>query len=80
MTIAINGKTIIYTLKIKGDVNGDGKIDISDLAMIKGYMLGKTSLSGVKFNAADINADSKIDISDLAMVKAHMLGKIDISK
>lgn len=68
-----------FTLKIKGDIYGDGVIDISDLAMIKAHMLKKRTLDGIKFSASDINEDGVIDISDLAMVKAHMLGKRKIS-
>jgi len=69
-----------FTLKVKGDVSGDGIIDISDLAMIKAKLLNKRNLEGIKFNASDINEDGLIDISDLAMVKAHLLGKRIITK
>jgi len=74
-----SGKTE-FTLKVKGDVSGDGIIDISDLAMIKAKLLNKRTLEGIKFNASDINEDGVIDISDLAMVKAHLLGKRVITK
>ena len=80
ITIVNNNATISFTVSVKGDVSGDGAIDISDLAMIKANMLSKINLSGANKTAADINKDGAIDISDLAMVKAHMLGKIQITK
>ena len=79
-TITSNNVTTTFTISIKGDASGDGNIDISDLAIVKAYMLNKTSLSGANLKASDINNDDKVDISDLAMIKAHMLGKIKISK
>ena len=41
MIITINNATTEFTLKVKGDVSGDGVVDISDLAMVKAHMLGK---------------------------------------
>ena len=69
-----------FTVIVKADVNGDGGIDISDLAMVKAKMLGKISLSNEYAKSSDINGDNNIDISDLAMIKAHMLGKIKITR
>jgi len=80
MIITINNATTEFTLKVKGDVSGDGVVDISDLAMIKAKLLNKRTLEGIKFSASDINGDNVVDISDLAMVKAHMLGKRVIKK
>lgn len=80
ITITNNGITTTFIVAVKGDVNGDGNIDISDLAMVKAKMLGKITLSNEYSKSSDINGDGKIDISDLAMIKAHMLGKIKITK
>ena len=74
------GQTGTFTVMVKGDTNGDGKISISDLAMIKAKLLGNNNLNGVYLSAADINKDGKISISDLAMVKAHLLGTLKITK
>lgn len=80
ITISNNGQTVTYTAVIIGDISSDGKIDISDLAMVKAYMLGKIKLTNEYLLVADINKDGEIDISDLAMIKAHMLGKVKITK
>ncbi len=80
ITIKSGGQTGTFTMMVKGDTNGDGKISISDLAMIKAKLLGNNNLNGVYLSAADINKDGKISISDLAMVKAHLLGTLKITK
>ena len=51
-----------YTL---GDVNGDKQIDISDVVAMVNYILGSTSSTSFKPQAADINKDGNIDISDV---------------
>lgn len=78
--IVSNNQTVSFTMFIKGDTNGDGKISISDLAMIKAKLLGNNNLSGVYLEAADINRDGKISIADMAMVKAHLLGTSKITR
>lgn len=78
--ITNNGSTTTFTVAIRADVSGDGRIDIGDLAMVKAKMLGKINLSGEYLKASDVNKDGKVDIGDLAMIKAHMLGKIKIDK
>ena len=47
---------------LKGDVNGDGTVNIQDLVLV-GANLGKTGQ-----NAADVNGDGIVNISDLVLV------------
>ena len=48
----------------KGDCNGDGKVTILDLILIKRQILGENVLSGAKKTAADMNGDGKITSAD----------------
>ncbi|MCQ2288257.1 MAG: M6 family metalloprotease domain-containing protein [Muribaculaceae bacterium] len=49
---------------VKGDVNGDGKVDINDVNVLINIMLGFDSAS--KYNGrADVNGDSLDDIADV---------------
>lgn len=58
-----------------GDVNKDNAIDALDSALLKSYLLGKTStLPSVE--AADTNADGSIDAIDFAILQQYLLGKI----
>ncbi len=65
---------------LKGDVNGDKVIDITDLMQVKNHMLGKKLLDKKYYNNADTNEDGLIDISDLMQIKNHMLGKINLNR
>jgi hypothetical protein len=65
--VLIDGKVKI---RMVGDINGDGKVDIVDVAMVAGAF---GSYPGhPKWNpACDINRDNKIDILDVARAVAN---------
>jgi hypothetical protein len=53
-----------------GDLNGDGKVDIMDIAIVAkayGSIPGDPNWNPV----ADINGDGKVDIMDIAIVAKH---------
>ena len=58
-----------------GDINGDGKVDVSDVNITINLMLGKASASSYPGNA-DVNGDNKVDVSDVNIVINIMLGKM----
>ncbi|HEX9059954.1 MAG TPA: family 43 glycosylhydrolase [Clostridia bacterium] len=61
-----------------GDVNGDGRINSTDYALIRRYILETIDAfpyeNGVK--AADLNGDNKINSTDYALLKRYILGNI----
>ncbi len=58
-----------------GDVNGDGKVSIGDLALAAAaYGMTSESPGWSQVKRADLNGDNKIDISDLAAI-AHQILK-----
>lgn len=67
-----------YTLVITGDLNGDGDVSISDMLMVKSYILGGelTELAAV---AGDVNYDGDVSISDFLSIKAYILQMRDIA-
>jgi hypothetical protein len=66
---------ITFKISILGDVNGDGRVDISDVARTSAAF--GSFLCGPRWNpSADVNGDGRIDIYDLARVSANF-GKYD---
>lgn len=49
--------------RIRGDVNGDGKVDISDIVALINQIAGTAS-----YPYADVNGDGRVDISDIVAV------------
>lgn len=60
---------------VAGDVNGDGKVDVADIASIIDVMAGNTSSSLAA--AADVNSDGATDVADISMVISIMAGDVD---
>ena len=58
----IENTQITESTGLKGDVNGDGSVNITDLVLVAGA-LGKTGQ-----NAMDVNGDNVVNIADLVLV------------
>ncbi len=62
-----------FTAIVKGDVSGDGKISLIDLAKVQRHILEIELQTGIYFKAADVSGDNKISLLDLAKVQRHLL-------
>lgn len=59
---------------VKGDINGDGKVDCIDLLSVKKYILGVAAeLTADAQKSADMNEDGSINIIDVIMIKNIIL-------
>ena len=76
--VVLDNEQIEYETVVKGDINGDGKISLVDLANLKLSMVGKRTLSTASILAGDINGDGKTSLNDLAKLKMYLVGKINI--
>ncbi|MBR6283610.1 MAG: dockerin type I repeat-containing protein [Muribaculaceae bacterium] len=56
---------------VRGDVTGDGKVDVDDLNAIINMMLGKAD----KTPEADVTGDGNVDVDDMNVIINIMLGK-----
>lgn len=59
---------------IKGDANGDGKVNVADIATISAHLKGIKAIDEKNFWAADTNDDGKIDVTDIGNLSAHIKG------
>ncbi len=57
-----------------GDVNGDGAIDVADIAAIISVMAGSTDVPTAN---ADVNGDGNVDVADISAVIDIMAGSIN---
>lgn len=60
-----------------GDINGDGKINSTDLSALKRYILELAPLPGDS-KTADLNGDGLTNSSDLSLLKRYILGLITV--
>lgn len=73
MKAKIDDKT--YTLVVLGDINGDGRITITDLVRANLYNVHLIELGEAEKIAADINYDNKITLTDVVNISLMLIGK-----
>ncbi|MBR3249545.1 MAG: hypothetical protein IKF83_02470 [Clostridia bacterium] len=66
-----NQKTKPY---LKGDVNGNGAVDLTDYSMILKHVKGIKLLGGEQKERADVNGNGTIELTDYSMVLKHVKG------
>lgn len=63
-----------YIISVSKDLNGDGKVTITDLAILQKQILNPlTDISTESFLAADSNLDDLLTVKDLASLQRYIL-------
>lgn len=57
-----------------GDVNGDGTVNITDMALVYQYLTGQTEFTDGHKKAADVNRDGIVDVYDLQRLYEAVTG------
>ncbi|MBP1564393.1 MAG: cellulosome protein dockerin type I [Oscillospiraceae bacterium] len=55
-----------------GDINSDGKIDITDLTWLSLHLIGDKKFDDTQLKYADVMYDGKVDLADLAHFKQYI--------
>ena len=58
---------------VKGDVNGDGIADVSDIVLFQKWLLGDPDAVLSNWKAADLYADGQLDAMDLLLLKQTLV-------
>lgn len=64
----------VENVKKNGDINNDGKTNLSDMMMIYRHIKKIKIVEGNQFNLADINSDKTVNLSDMMMIYRHIKG------
>ncbi|OOM79587.1 endoglucanase E1 precursor [Clostridium puniceum] len=67
----VGGNTVIDPVINKGDINDDGKVDITDYIVLQKYIMDTSNKINTK--NADMNEDGRINTSDLFNLKKLLL-------
>ena len=60
-------------LIVNGDINGDGRVSVTDLFILKNLIIGKVNLNRSSKMGADTNLDKNITITDMTVLKNLIL-------
>lgn len=80
ITISNGSETKTYTILVKGDSNGDGKVNAQDYTNIKREKVNNVKITGYYRLAADVNNDGQITSVDYVNIKNYILGKKSVLK
>lgn len=71
--VVSDGTAVTQDLKIhlKGDINGDGKVNSIDVARANAHARSVTALTGYELDCADVTGDGKANSIDVAKMNAH---------
>ena len=64
--------TFVLMPELRGDVNGDGSVNISDVTALINYLLNGNA-SEINLSGADANQDSSVNISDATTIINYVL-------
>jgi hypothetical protein len=56
---------------VSGDVNGDGRVNVSDVSALINMILGLTTMDNYR---ADVNGDGRVNVSDVSALINIILG------
>lgn len=71
-TKAYVGKNV-YTFIVKADIDGNGRINLTDLAKVCLHYIEDELLEGEYYEAADLDDNQKITITDLAKIQLMLI-------
>lgn len=69
----------VYSIKLnaKGDLNEDGAVSTTDLAIIKLFIVEAIGESDINVANGDINGDGKVSVIDMAYLKLYLAGALN---
>ena len=74
------GKSPIYdelTIIVKGDLNGDGKVNLIDYLMVQKYLTRILNFNSIQLLAGDINLDDLVTTPDFTFIRDYCNEIID---
>ena len=74
MELKDTNNSTIYTMVIRGDINCDGKLSVTDLSQFKLHETGIATIEGARLKAADINNDGNVTVLDRSQLKMLLVG------
>ncbi len=77
MTVELALDGVVYqklNIVVTGDINGDGKVTVTDFVKLKTRIITKIEMDGFGEKGADVNGDGKVTVTDFVQMKTHILG------
>ena len=76
-TVVVGDTSVLQDVKIhpKGDITGDGRLNIMDVNRANLHFKKKITLTGYEFDCANVTGDAQVNIMDVNRLNLHFKGK-----
>ena len=71
LTVGTDNVTLDVKIHLKGDINGDGRVNTTDVGRANAHAKKTNLLSGYELACADVSGDSKVNTTDVGRMNAH---------
>ena len=71
---ADRSRILTFDGSVTGDANGDGTVDVADIATVISVMAAPSNLPPLGEAMADVNGDGTVDVADIATIISIMAG------
>ena len=61
---------------ILGDANGDGRVKVNDIQVIRRYLLHLANKETINWTESDINKDGQVKVNDIQYIRQYLLHMI----
>lgn len=62
------------TLAVNGDINGDGKVNVTDISKTAAHVKGVSAIKNDAAFLADVNEDHRVNVTDISLIAANVKG------
>ena len=77
LTVSSTAVAFAGTAPKRGDVNLDGKVDVTDATLVQMSAAELIELTADQQKAADVTGDNKIDVTDATLIQMYAAELID---
>ena len=78
ITVAQNNVTQNAKIHLKGDINGDGRVNTMDVGLANSHARNKSTLKDYRFKCADVTGDGRINTMDVGRINSHARSKVSL--
>ena len=71
LTVGTDNVTLDVKIHLKGDINGDGKVNTTDVGRANAHAKKTNLLEGYALACADVSGDGKVNTTDVGRMNAH---------
>ena len=69
-----SGAAVVAPPSVKGDINGDGKVDLKDATLSLSFAVNTKTPTDPQKAAGDVNGDGKLDLKDATLILGAAVG------